>query len=130
MKKLTSPRANKSIKRIYLVIYDQQEFYGYDANAPIKAFKIKKNADLYVASRNFEFQTVCMMDDEDYENYVLSNNYSDYIVSVSDFRDAHGYIKEEILRLEKNRIPVNIWEILENIKPFKILPIEYITETK
>jgi len=130
MKKLASPRANKSIKRIYLVIYDQQEFYGYDANAPIKAFKIKKNADLYVASRNFEFQTVCMMDDEDYENYVLSNNYSDYIVSVSDFRDAHGYIKEEILRLEKNRIPVNIWEILENIKPFKILPIEYITETK
>jgi len=130
MKKLASPRANKSIKRIYLVIYDQQEFYGYDANAPIKAFKIKKNADLYVASRNFEFQTVCMMDDEDYENYVLSNNYSDYIVSVSDFRDAHGYIKEEILRLEKNRIPVNIWEILENIEPFKVLPIEYITETK
>jgi len=107
MKKLASPRANKSIKRIYLVIYDQQEFYGYE-----------------------KFQTVCMMDDEDYENYVLSNNYSDYIVSVSDFRDAHGYIKEEILRLEKNRIPVNIWEILENIKPFKILPIEYITETK
>lgn len=129
MKKLTSKNV-KSIKRIYIVIYDQQEFYGYDTNAPIKAFKSKKTAELYAASRNFEFQTVCMMDEEDYENYVLHNNYSDYIISVSDFRDASSFIKEEMIRLEKNKMPTNIWETLEGIKPFKIIPIEYVTDVK
>jgi hypothetical protein len=126
MKKL----APKSIKRIYIVIYDQQEFFGYDTNAPIKAFKNKKTAELYAASRNFEFQTICMLDEEDYESYVLYNNYSDYIISVSDLRDASAFIKEEMIRLEKNRIPINIWSLLGNINPFKIIPIEYITDQK
>lgn len=129
MKKLVS-KNNKSIKRIYIVIYDQQEFYGYDTNAPIKAFKNKKTAELYAASRNFEFQTICMMDEEDYESYVLYNNYSDYIISVSDFRDASALIKEEMIRLEKNKMPANIWQLLEGIKPFKIIPIEYITDQR
>jgi len=129
MKKLVS-KNTKSIKRIYIVIYDQQEFYGYDTNAPIKAFKNKKTAELYAASRNFEFQTICMMHEEDYESYVLYNNYSDYIISVSDFRDASGFIKEEMIRLEKNKMPVNIWHLLENIAPFKTIPIEYVTEQK
>lgn len=128
MKKLASK--NKSIKRIYIVIYDQQEFYGYDTNAPIKAFKNKKTAELYAASRNFEFQTICMMDEEDYESYVLYNNYSDYIISVSDFRDANAFIREEMLRLEKNKIPSNMWHLLESINPFKVVPIEYVTDTK
>lgn len=129
MKKLVSKRI-KSIKRIYIVIYDQQEFYGYDTNAPIKAFKNKKTAELYAASRNFEFQTVCMMDEEDYESYVLHNNYSDYIISVSDFRDASAFIKEEMIRLEKNKMPTNIWSLLEGINPFKVIPIEYVTDVK
>lgn len=129
MKKLVS-KNTKSIKRIYIVIYDQQEFYGYDTNAPIKAFKSKKTAELYAASRNFEFQTICMMDEEDYESYVLYNNYSDYIISVSDFRDASAFIKEEMIRLEKNKMPVNIWHLLEGVSPFKIVPIEYVTEQK
>lgn len=128
MKKLTSSRKNKSIKRIYLIIYDQQEFFGYDTSSPIKAFKTKKAAELYAISRNFEFQTICMFDEEDYESYVLSNSYSDYVVSVSDFREAYGFIKEEVLRLEKNNTPYNIWEILQNVKPFKVIPIEYVTD--
>lgn len=120
----------KSIKRIYIVIYDQQEFFGYDNNMPVKAFKTKKCAELYAGSRNFEFQTVCMLDEEDYENYVLSNNHSDYIISISDFRDAQGFIREEIIRLEKNKMPVNIWSILESIQPFKVLPIEYVNDSR
>lgn len=129
IKKLIKP-STKTIKRIYLIVYDQQEFFGYDPNTPIKAFKTKKAAELYISTRNFEFQTVCMLDEEDYENYVLSNNYSDYIISVSDFRDAYAFVKEEMLRLEKNKMPVNLWFILNNIKPFKIIPIEYVTDSK
>lgn len=128
IKKIITP--NKSIKRIYLVIYDQQEFYGYDANTPVKAFKAKKFAELYAATRNFEFQTICMLDEEDYESYVLSNNYSDYVISVSDFRDANGYVREELFRTQKNKTPANLWEMLETIKPFKVIPIEYVTESK
>lgn len=128
IKKIITP--NKSIRRIYLVIYDQQEFYGYDANTPVKAFKQKKFAELYANTRNFEFQTVCMLDEEDYENYVLSNNYSDYVISVSDFRDANGFIREELFRSQRNKIPINLWEMLENIKPFKVVPIEYVADSK
>lgn len=128
IKKIISP--NKSLKRIYLVIYDQQEFYGYDANAPVKAFKTKKIAELYASTRNFEFQTVCMLDEEDYENYVLLNSYSDYIVSISDLRDASGFVREELYRLDRNKIPINLWEILSNINPFKVVPIEYMIDSK
>lgn len=128
IKKIISP--NKSLKRIYLVIYDQQEFYGYDANAPVKAFKTKKIAELYASTRNFEFQTVCMLDEEDYENYVLLNSYSDYIVSISDLRDASGFVREELHRLDRNKIPINLWEILSNINPFKVVPIEYMIDSK
>lgn len=71
-----------------------------------------------------------MLDEEDYENYVLLNSYSDYIISVSDFRDASGFVREELFRLDKNKIPINLWEILSNIKPFKVVPIEYVTDPK
>ena len=128
IKKIISP--NKSLKRIYLVIYDQQEFYGYDANAPVKAFKTKKIAELYASTRNFEFQSICMLDEEDYENYVLLNSYSDYIVSISDLRDASGFVREELYRLDRNKIPINLWEILSNINPFKVVPIEYMIDSK
>lgn len=128
MKKLIS--SDKSIKRIYLVMYDQQEFLGHDISIPIKAFKTKKQAEIYANTRNFEFQSVCLLDEEDYENYVLGNNHSDYIISISDFKDAYGYIQEEMLRLQKNKIPTNVWDILSNINPFKIIPIEYMNELK
>ena len=128
MKKLISPK--RTLKRIYLIIYDQQEFLGYDPYSPIKAFKTKKAADIYVSSRNFEFQTVCLMSEEDYESYVLQNQYSDFVVSISDLRDAHAFISEEIARLQKNKMPINIWQILEDIVPFKVIPIEYITDIK
>lgn len=128
IKKIISSK--NSIKRIYLVIYDQQEFYGYDANTAVKAFKTKKIAEIYANTRNFEFQSICMLDEEDYENYVLLNSYSDYIISVSDFRDASGFVREELFRLDKNKIPINLWEILSNIKPFKVVPIEYVTDPK
>ena len=49
-----------------------------------------------------------MLDEEDFESYVLSNTHSDYIISVSDFRDAYSFIKEEMLRLEKNKIPTTV----------------------
>jgi len=130
MKKLITRSNNKSIRRIYLIIYDQQEFFGYDTNTPVKAFKTKKLAELYASSRNFEFQTLCMLDEEDFESYVLSNTHSDYIISVSDFRDAYSFIKEEILRLEKNKIPTTVWELLEDIRPFKVIPIEYVPDLK
>lgn len=120
----------RTLKRIYIVVYDQQEFMGYDTNTPTKAFKSKKSAEIYAASRNFEFQTICLHDEEEYENYVLDNNYSDFIISMSDFRDACCFIKEEMLRLQKNGRKPEIWEILENISPFKVMPIEYITELK
>jgi|LakMenEpi03Aug12_release.lakeMendotaPanAssembly.Ray.scaffolds.fasta_scaffold609969_2 hypothetical protein len=129
MKKLTS-RKPKTLKRIYLVIYDQQEFMGYDTNIPTKAFKSKKSAEIYASSRNFEFQSICLHDEEEYESYVLDNNYSDFLISISDFRDAHSFIKEEMLRLEKNGRNVNVWEILETITPFKVMPIEYVNELK
>ena len=129
MKKLASQN-NKTLKRVYIVIYDQQEFFGYDTNTPVKAFKSKRMAELYTNSRNFEFQSICMLDEEDYESYVLSNFNSDYVVSISDFRDAHAFIKEESLRLEKSKSPINIWDMLENIRPFKVIPLEYITDTK
>lgn len=128
IKKIITP--NRNIKRIYLIIYDQQEFFSYDTNTPIKAFKTKKAAEIYAATRNFEFQTVCVMEDEDYESYVLSNNYSDYVVSISDLKDAYAFIKEEMIRLNKNKMPANFFQILENIKPFKIIPIEYVTDSK
>jgi hypothetical protein len=127
IKKIVSP--NKSLKRIYLVIYDQQEFYGYDANTPVKAFKTKKIAELYASTRNFEFQTVCMLDDEDYENYVLLNSFADYIVSISDLRDASGFVREEVSRMDRNKVPINLWKILSNINPFKVVPIEYIIDS-
>lgn len=120
----------RSIKRIYLIIYDQQEFFGYDTNTAVKAFKTKRAAELYASSRNFEFQTICMMDEEDYEAYVLGNAYSDYIISISDLRDAYSFVTEELVRLQKNKLPSNLWEVLDTIKPFKVIPIEYITDTK
>lgn len=129
MKKLTSYKS-KTLKRIYLVIYDQQEFMGYDTNIPTKAFKSKKSAEIYASSRNFEFQSICLHDEEEYESYVLDNNYSDFIISVSDFRDAYSFIKEEMLRLQKNNRTPDIWEILETIQPFKVMPIEYIADLK
>jgi len=129
MKKTTSSKPT-TLKRIYIVIYDQQEFMGYDTIVPTKAFKSKKSAEIYVASRNFEFQTLCLHDEEEYENYVLDNNYSDFIISMSDFREAYSFIKEEMLRLQKNGRKPDIWEILEKISPFKVIPIEYITELK
>lgn len=128
IKKIITPSRN--IKRIYLIIYDQQEFYSYDSNAPIKAFKTKKSAEIYAATRNFEFQTVCVMEEEDYESYVLSNNYSDYVVSISDLKDAYAFVKEEMIRLNKNKMPANFFQILEGIKPFKVIPIEYVTDSK
>lgn len=118
--------AKKNTTRIYIVMYDQQEFFGPDTTIPIKAFKTKKTAELYADSRNFEFQSICMLDEEDYERYVLSNQYSDYVISISDFRDAHAFIKEEMLRLQKNKIPIDVWELIEDIKPFKVIPIEYL----
>jgi hypothetical protein len=87
-------------------------------------------AELYSNSRNFEFQSICMLDEEDYENYVLSDFNLDYIVSISDFRDAHSFIKEELIRLEKNKTPTNVWELLANIAPFKVIPLEYVTDIK
>lgn len=129
MKKTISSK-RRTLKRIYIVVYDQQEFMGYDTNIPTKAFKSKKSAEIYAASRNFEFQSICLHDEEEYENYVLDNNYSDFIISMSDFRDAHSFIKEEMLRLQKNGRKPDIWEILENISPFKVMPIEYVTELK
>jgi hypothetical protein len=128
MKKLIS--GSKSIKRIYVVLYDQQEFLGYDTATPIKAFKTKKMADVYANSRNFEFQSVCMLDEEDYENYVLSNTNSDYVISVSDLRDAHSFVAEEMMRLQKNKMPINIWTIISDIIPFKVIPVEYVTDIK
>ena len=128
MRKLVNPK--RSIKRIYLIIYDQQEFFGYDTNTAVKAFKTKRAAELYASSRNFEFQTICMMDEEDYEAYVLGNAYSDYIISISDLRDAYSFVTEELARLQKNKLPSNLWEVLDTIKPFKVIPIEYITDTK
>lgn len=127
-RKFITPKT--STNKVYLVIYDQQEFLGYDINTPIKAFKIKKTAELYANSRNFEFQSICMLDEEKYENYVLSNEYSDFIISVSDFREAYAYVREEMIRLEKNRIPTNLWVVLQDIKPFKVIPIEYLSGTK
>ncbi len=129
MKKLTSHRS-KTLKRIYIVIYDQQDFMGYDINIPTKAFKSKKSADIYASSRNFEFQSICLHDEEEYESYVLDNNYSDFIISVSDFRDAYSFVKEEMLRLQKNGRTPDVWEILQTIAPFKVVPIEYVTELK
>lgn len=129
MKKTVTSKS-RTIKRIYIVIYDQQEFMGQDINVPTKAFKSKKSAEIYAASRNFEFQTICLYDEEEYENYVLDNNYSDFIISMSDFRDAHSFVKEEMLRLQKNGRKPDVWEILEIICPFKVMPIEYVTELK
>ena len=37
------------------------------AKAVDQAFKTKKLAELYASSRNFEFQTLCMLDEEDFE---------------------------------------------------------------
>jgi hypothetical protein len=128
MKKLIT--ASKSIKRIYIVLYDQQEFLGYDTNTPVKAFKTKKMAEVYANSRNFEFQSICMLDEEDYENYVLGNTNSDFVISVSDFRDAHGFVREEIIRLERSKLDYSMWTILSDMNPFKVYPIEYITDTK
>jgi len=129
MKKLTSHKP-KTLKRIYIVIYDQQDFMGYDTNIPTKAFKSKKSAEIYASSRNFEFQSICLHDEEEYESYVLDNNYSDFIISVSDFRDAYSFVKEEMLRLQKNGRTPDVWEILETIAPFKVVPIEYVTDLK
>jgi len=127
-RKIITPKKNTS--RIYIVMYDQQEFFGHDACIPVKAFKTKKTAEIYAGSRNFEFQSICMLDEEDYESYVLSNQYSDFIISISDFRDAHAFIKEEILRLEKNKIPTNVWDILCDVMPFKVVPIEYLDDIR
>lgn len=127
-KKNVTPKRKTS--KIYVIVYDQQEFVGYDVNTPIKAFRTKKTAEIYADSRNFEFQSVCMLDDEDYENYVLSNQYSDFIIAVSDFRDAFSYIKEEMIRLEKYNIPSNIWKVLQDIRPFKVVPVEYCPNKK
>ena len=33
----------------------------------MKAFKTKKIAEIYANTRNFEFQSICMLDEEDYE---------------------------------------------------------------
>lgn len=70
-----------------------------------------------------------MLDDEDYENYVLLNSFADYIVSISDLRDASGFVREEIFRMDRNKVPINLWKILSNINPFKVVPIEYIIDS-
>ena len=127
---MTNIIPKKKTNRIFIVIYDQQEFFGQDRSSPIKAFKTKKIAQLYADSRNFEFQCICLLEQEDYQNYVLNNRHLDYTVSVLDFRDAYGFVKEEILRLEKNKYPTNIWDILEEVKPFKVISIQYLKDLK
>jgi hypothetical protein len=118
----------RTLKRIYVVIYDQNEFLGYEASTPIKAFKNKKTAEQYVDGRNFEFQTLCLHGEEQYANYVLDNEYRDFIVTMSDLRDAFSFVKEELLRLQKTGTKPSIWDILDDIKPFKVMPIEYSAE--
>lgn len=127
MKKTTNSKST-TIKRIYVVIYDQQEFMGYDASTPIKAFKNKKTAEQYVDGRNFEFQTLCLHGEDEYENYVIDNSYSDFVVSMSDLRDAFSYVKEELLRIQRTGSKPSIWDTLDNIKPFKVIPVEYSAE--
>ena len=62
-----------------------------------------------------------MLDDEDYENYVLLNSFADYIVSISDLRDASGFVREEVFRMDKNKVPINLWKILSNINTVEAL---------
>jgi hypothetical protein len=35
-----------------------------------------------------------------------------------------------MLRLQKSKISTTVWELLENIRPFKVIPIEYIPDLK
>ena len=133
MKKLIPHKVKrKTIKRIYLVIYDQQEYLGFmNTNVPTKAFKSKKHAEVYAASRNFEFQIICLQNNEEiYENYILNNNYSDFFIQMSELRDTYSFIKEEMHRLQIIGKPADIWDILRTIVPFRVMHIEYITELK
>lgn len=134
-KKLATRKTNKSnlnlkrktnLKRIYVVFYEPQEFLGTDVNVPIKAFKDKKLADIYAKSRNFEFQTVALQSEEEFENYVLSNEFNDYTVTMSDLRIASSFIKEELLRSTSSKgFYNNIWEALTDLEPFRVRNIEF-----
>lgn len=121
--------SKKSIKRIYIVFYEPQDFLGNDINIPIKAFKNKRAAEIYTATRNFEFQTLCLLDEESHESYVLNNHFNDYTVTMGDLRLAGTFFKEQLHRSTKTNNLEEIWEILLDIQPFKIRPIEYSNET-
>ena len=123
--------SKKSIKRIYIVFYEPQEFLGSaDINIPLKAFKSKKSAELYASTRNFEFQTISLLDEESHEQYVLNNAHNDYTITMGDLRIANTYFKEELFRATKANNIHNIWEVILEIQPFRVRPIEYSTESE
>jgi hypothetical protein len=121
-----SPKRSRSLKRIYVVFYEPQDVLGNEVNIPIKAFKSKKTADIYASTRNFEFQTVCITGyEEDYESYVLNNDFNDYAIAMSDLRSAYSFFKEEYYRSTTFKNNEDIWSIIHEIQPFKVRHIEY-----
>jgi len=121
-----STKKKRPARKIYIVVYDQQEFLGYNTHVPAVAFSMKRDAELYAASRNFEFQTVCLQSEEEYANYVLENHYADFIISMCDFRDAYIFVREEMARSRKMGLEPCVWTIVSSIMPFKTIPIQHI----
>jgi hypothetical protein len=127
-KKIASNIKN-SIKTIYVVHYEPIYYSSLDNNISltIKAFKNKKDAILYVDSRNFEFQTVCLSDADQYEHYVLTNDYKDHVITIFDLRTASSYIYNELAEYsrdiqEQKDIPQSI---IAQIKPFNYISVQY-----
>lgn len=112
---LISPK-RKNNKKIYVIMYEPRDSYMNEDNIPVIAFKTLKQAQLYCNSRNFEFQSIAITggDDQTYDNYVIENDYRDYIVTVSDLRLAFLEARSTIKNGQ------DIFESIKYILPFRV----------
>lgn len=130
------PARKKNI--IYLVYYDLQSF-SVETSMPVITFKHLKDADIYMANKNYEFQALMLAARNAQQGYVLDKlreSFEDnFFITVSDLVMAGEYFTREYNRKIKDIKDENIeekifWELLEtNIKPFRMSVITHVSKS-
>lgn len=133
LKKTHAQRKNT----IYLVYYDLQSF-SIETSMPVITFKHFQDADIYIANKNYEFQTLMLAARNAQQGYVLDrlreSFENEFFITVSDLVIAGEYFTREYNRkikdIKDEEIKEKIfWECLEeNIKPFRMSIIAHVSK--
>lgn len=122
---------------IYLVYYDLQNF-SLETSMPVITFKHLRDAEIYIANKNYEFQLLMLSARNAQQGYVLDKLREafedEFFITVSDLVIAGEYFTREYTRKIKDlKDDVNkekaFWEMLEtNIKPFRMSIITHVSK--